>query len=94
MLKICFFVSISLSPFPPPISTVESSIGRAPLQEDSYGENSAKIYSTYEPSSQVKYSPDKYLIAEKIQSALRQPPAYAQVCNQIILLLLFIYIYF
>lgn len=72
---------------------MESSIGRAPLQEDSYGENSAKIYSTYEPSSQVKYSPDKYLIAEKIQSAIRQQPAYAQVCNQIIQLL-FIYIYF
>ncbi|XP_055298911.1 uncharacterized protein LOC129566739 isoform X2 [Sitodiplosis mosellana] len=68
----------SLSPFPPLVSTVESSIGRAPLQEDSYGANSAKVYSTYEPSSQVKYSPDKYLIAEKIQSALRQQPAYAQ----------------
>lgn len=57
---------------------METSIGRAPLADDSLGSNS-KIYSSYEPSSQIKYSPDKYLIAEKIQNALRQQPAYAQV---------------
>lgn len=70
----------SFSSYPSAISTVETSIGRAPIAEDSIGSNS-KIYNTYEPSSQVKYSPDKYLIAEKIQNALRQQPAYAQVSN-------------
>ncbi|XP_031617265.1 uncharacterized protein LOC116337090 isoform X2 [Contarinia nasturtii] len=67
----------SLSPFPPPRSTIETSIGRAPFVDDSVGSQS-KIYSTYEPTSQVKYSPDKYLIAEKIQNAIHQQPAYAQ----------------
>lgn len=30
----------------------------------------------------MKYSNDKYLIAEKIQSALRQQPVYAEVVNK------------
>lgn len=58
-----------------PASTIESSIGRTPLSDDTLAANS-KIYSTYEPSSQIKYSADKYLIAEKIQNAIRQQPAY------------------
>lgn len=53
--------------------TLESALGQDALASKS------SIYSTYEPSSQIKYSPDKYLIAEKIQNALRQPPAYSQV---------------
>jgi len=57
--------------------TIESSISRTPAHEDSLPAKST-IYSSYEPSSQLKYSPDKYLIAEKIQNALRQQPSYAQ----------------
>lgn len=72
----------SISSYPSPLSTVETSIGRAPFAENTLADNT-KLYSTYEPSSQAKYSPDKYLIAEKIQNALRQQPAYAQVCNKI-----------
>lgn len=60
--------------------TVENSISRTPINDNTIAANS-KIYSTYEPSSQMKYSNDKYLIAEKIQSALRQQPAYAEVAN-------------
>lgn len=68
----------SLNPYAAVGPTIESTISRAPINDDALTANS-QIYSTYEPSSQIKYSPDKYLIAEKIQSVLRQQPAYAQV---------------
>lgn len=58
--------------------TVESSIGRTPISDNSVVENT-KIFSTYEPSSQLKYSANKYAIAENIQNALRHQSAYAQV---------------
>lgn len=74
------FFFFSLSPFPAPVSTIETVIGRAPFSDDAFGANS-NIYNTYEPSSQIKYSSDKYLIAEKIQNALRQQPVQSQVCN-------------
>lgn len=67
----------SINPYPA-VPTLESALGRVPVGEDVLASKSS-IYSTYEPSSQIKYSPDKYLIAEKIQNALRQPPAYSQV---------------
>lgn len=62
--------------------TLESTLGRVPISEDALPAKSS-IYSTYEPSSQIKYSSDKYLIAEKIQNALRQPAAYSQVRNSL-----------
>lgn len=67
-----------MNPYPA-VPTVESSIGRTPIGDNSVAENNAKIYSTYEPSSQLKYSANKYVIAENIQNALRQQSAYAQV---------------
>lgn len=70
----------SLNPYAAVGPTIESTISRAPINDDALTANS-QIYSTYEPSSQIKYSPDKYLIAEKIQSVLRQQPAYAQVIS-------------
>lgn len=63
-----------MNPYPAAIPTIESSIGR-PYSDDLSTAKSS-IHSTYEPSS---HSSDKYFIAEKIQSALRQQPAYAQV---------------
>lgn len=68
---------LNFSPYPA-VPTVESSIGRTPISDNSVGEN-AKVYSTYDPSSQLKYSANKYAIAENIQNALRQQSAYAQV---------------
>lgn len=77
-LYLCSLNSFSLNPYPA-VPTVESSIGRTPISDNSVGEN-AKVYSTYEPSSQLsKYSANKYAIAENIQNALRQQSAYAQV---------------
>lgn len=70
-------LNFSLSPYPA-VPTVESSIGRTPISDNAVGEN-AKVYSTYDPSSQLKYSANKYAIAENIQNALRQQSAYAQV---------------
>lgn len=55
--------------------TVESSISRTPLHSD-FATAKSSIHSTYEPSSQAA---DKYIIAEKIQNALRQPAAQTQV---------------
>lgn len=57
--------------------TIESSISRTPLHNDLSTAKSS-IHSTYEPSSQAA---DKYIIAEKIQNALRQPPAHTQVSS-------------
>lgn len=67
----------SISPYPA-VPTFENTIGRAPTSEDALAAKSS-IFSTYEPSSQIKYSPEKYLIAEKIQNALRQPLVNSQV---------------
>lgn len=67
----------SLNPYPA-VPTVESSISRTPISENAVAENS-KVFSTYEPSSQLKYSAHKYAIAENIQNALHQQSAYAQV---------------
>lgn len=69
-----FFSPFSASTYHAAIPTVESSIGRTPLHDLSSAKSS--IHSTYEPSSQ---SADKYFIAEKIQNAMRQPPAHTQV---------------
>lgn len=71
------YIGFSLNPYPA-VPTVESSIGRTPIGDNAVGEN-AKVYSTYDPSSQLKYSANKYAVAENIQSALRQQSAYAQV---------------
>lgn len=70
----------SVNPYPA-VPTVESAIGRTPLNDNSIATNQ-KVYSAYEPSSQLKTPANKYAIAENIQNALRQQSAYAQVCNK------------
>lgn len=70
-----FDLKPSASTYQAAVPTIENSIGRTPLHDDLSIAKSS-IHSTYEPSSQEG---DKYFIAEKIQNALRQPPAHTQV---------------